>query len=286
MRIERPWRAGFRVVALSLILLPSIALTAEAQGQGPIRTYATILRDFFGHLERGSVKEALQVLDMEALKPGDELQPGDLGQEFVDTVHKLQPIRYELLAEKWSADDVYQVWYWVTDRSRIRSIYLHFKIRHPRENARVEGFGFRLRFLDLRQTFLREEPTLPVLGSDSLGEVVRRDYRRLIGQEEMEEATGPIMVGGDVKAPRRVFDPQPAYTPEARESRIQGIVIIQATIDEKGNVTDTKVLKGLPMGLDEKAEEAVRMWRFEPATLDGKPVSVYYNITISFTLPR
>lgn len=95
---------------------------------------------------------------------------------------------------------------------------------------------------------------------------------------------GPVMVGGDVKAPVRVYDPQPQYTEIARKARIQGIIIVQATIDESGNVTDARILKGLPMGLDQQALEAVREWKFEPATLDGEPVAVYYNLTINFTL--
>lgn len=99
-----------------------------------------------------------------------------------------------------------------------------------------------------------------------------------------EGARGPIQVGGDVQAPERLYDPKPQYTESARKARIQGIVIVQATIDEKGNVTVAKILKGLPMGLDQQALKAVRTWKFEPATLDGKPVSVYYNLTINFNL--
>jgi len=99
-----------------------------------------------------------------------------------------------------------------------------------------------------------------------------------------QEPEGPIMVGGDVKAPSRVYDPRPQYTEIARKARIQGIVIVQATIDKEGNVTDAKILKGLPMGLDQEALNAVRKWKFEPATLNGKPVAVYYNLTINFTL--
>lgn len=99
-----------------------------------------------------------------------------------------------------------------------------------------------------------------------------------------EEPDGPIQVGGDVAAPTRVYDPRPQYTEIARKARIQGIVIVQATIDKQGNVVDAKVLKGLPMGLDQEALNAVRKWKFEPATLNGKPVAVYYNLTINFTL--
>ncbi|HEX2164091.1 MAG TPA: energy transducer TonB [Thermoanaerobaculia bacterium] len=98
------------------------------------------------------------------------------------------------------------------------------------------------------------------------------------------EPEGPIHVGGDVKAPVKVSAPQPQYTEIARKARIQGVVIVQAIINKQGDVTDVKVLKGLPMGLDEAAVDAIRKWKFEPATLNGKPVDVYYNLTVNFTL--
>lgn len=99
-----------------------------------------------------------------------------------------------------------------------------------------------------------------------------------------DEPEGPIQVGGDVKAPVKVHAPQPKYTELARKARIQGIVIVQAVINKQGEVTDAKVLKGLPMGLDQEALNAIRSWKFEPATLNGKPVDVYYNLTVNFTL--
>jgi TonB family protein len=98
------------------------------------------------------------------------------------------------------------------------------------------------------------------------------------------EPEGPIHVGGDVKAPVKTYSPQPAYTEIARKARIQGVVIVQAIIDKQGNVTNVKVLKGLPMGLDKAAVDSIKTWKFEPATLNGKPVDVYYNLTVNFTL--
>jgi protein TonB len=59
---------------------------------------------------------------------------------------------------------------------------------------------------------------------------------------------------------------------------------VQAIIDKQGTVTNVKVLKGLPMGLDNAAVETIKTWKFEPATLNGKPVDVYYNLTVNFTL--
>jgi protein TonB len=98
------------------------------------------------------------------------------------------------------------------------------------------------------------------------------------------EPDGPIMVGGDVKPPEKIFSPQPSYTEIARKARIQGVVIVQAIIDRDGGVTNVKVLKGLPMGLEEAAVDAIKQWKFKPATLNGKPVTVYYNLTVNFKL--
>jgi TonB family protein len=98
------------------------------------------------------------------------------------------------------------------------------------------------------------------------------------------EPTGPIRVGGDVKPPDKIYSPSPQYTEIARKARITGVVIVEAIIDKQGNVTNVKVLKGLPMGLDQAAVDAVKRWRFEPATLNGKPVAVIYNLTINFQL--
>ncbi|HSG40368.1 MAG TPA: energy transducer TonB, partial [Thermoanaerobaculia bacterium] len=67
---------------------------------------------------------------------------------------------------------------------------------------------------------------------------------------------------------------------------VQGTVIIEAIIDEKGNVTAQRVLKALPMGLDQAAMEAIRQWRFKPAYRGSEPVKVYYTLTVNFTLQR
>ncbi len=99
-----------------------------------------------------------------------------------------------------------------------------------------------------------------------------------------DEPTGPIRVGGDVKPPEKTFFPSPQYTEIARKARIQGVVIVEAIIDKEGKVTNVKVLKGLPMGLDQAAVDAVSRWTFKPATLNGKPVAVIYNLTVNFQL--
>jgi TonB family protein len=97
-------------------------------------------------------------------------------------------------------------------------------------------------------------------------------------------AIGPMQIGGDVRAPVRIYSPDPRYPEEARHARVQGVVILQTIIDKLGNVTDVRVLKGLPSGLTEAAVEAVSSWRFKPATLEGQPVAVYYLVTVSFSV--
>lgn len=97
--------------------------------------------------------------------------------------------------------------------------------------------------------------------------------------------TSPVRVGGNVKAPI-VIEPRadPKYTEIARRARIEGLVIIEAVIDRDGNVTEARILKGLPMGLDQEALSAIRRWKFRPGTLNGQPVPVYYNLTVNFRL--
>lgn len=98
------------------------------------------------------------------------------------------------------------------------------------------------------------------------------------------ESSGPIRIQGDVRAPVKVYAPPPVYTEHARRARVSGLVIVEAVIDQAGAVTEVNVLKGLPLGLDRAAVDAIQEWIFEPATLNGRPVSVLYNLTVNFQL--
>lgn len=92
----------------------------------------------------------------------------------------------------------------------------------------------------------------------------------------------PVHVLGAVVPPETLFAPQPAYPHAARHLGRPGTVVLQATIDREGRVTDLEVLRGEPFGMTEAALEAVRRWRFRPATLEGRPVAVYYHLTVRF----
>jgi len=98
------------------------------------------------------------------------------------------------------------------------------------------------------------------------------------------QGDSPIHVGGDVLAPVVINKVEPQYTEIARKAHIQGIVILEAIIDRRGNVTDVRTLKPLPMGLDVAAMDAVRKWKFKPGSLNGQPVPVIFNLTVNFRL--
>jgi TonB family protein len=112
--------------------------------------------------------------------------------------------------------------------------------------------------------------------------LVKQTYETLI--RPRQEA--PFRVGGDVKAPVVINRVEPIYTAEALAHRITGIVIVEAIIDRTGHVSNVEVLKPLPFGLDQAAVDAVRKWTFRPGTLNGWPVDVLFNLTISFKLSK
>ena len=74
------------------------------------------------------------------------------------------------------------------------------------------------------------------------------------------------------------------YTEEARKAKYQGTVTLLVEVDVSGKVTSVKVVRGLGLGLDEKAIEAVRQWRFKPGTRDGNPIAVQTQVEVAFRL--
>jgi len=90
--------------------------------------------------------------------------------------------------------------------------------------------------------------------------------------------------GRGVSAPHALFDPDPEYSDEARKAKYQGNVVLSVIVDATGNVRDLRVARSLGMGLDEKAMEAVRKWRFAPGMKEGHPVAVQVNVEVNFRL--
>ncbi len=98
--------------------------------------------------------------------------------------------------------------------------------------------------------------------------------------------TEPIRFTVGMTKPEPIRQVQPRYTENARRAGIQGAVILEAVIDEQGNVTNVRVLRGLPLGLDREAVNAVQQWKFRPAMMANKPVKIYFNLTVNFTIQR
>lgn len=95
---------------------------------------------------------------------------------------------------------------------------------------------------------------------------------------------GLYRVGGGVSAPRPIYSPDPEYSEEARKAKYQGTLVLWVIVGPDGSTHDIRVQRSLGMGLDEKAIESVRTWKFEPARKNGVAVAVMVNIEITFHL--
>jgi protein TonB len=122
---------------------------------------------------------------------------------------------------------------------------------------------------------LNGQPIAPA--SDSLGgELVS-------GSVKQPAAPVETPVGGDVKPAKMISSVPPVYPSLARSQHISGDVNVDALIDVNGRVTSMKVISG-PALLHQAAMEALRQWKYRPATLDGKPVPMHLTITLRFRL--
>ena len=95
---------------------------------------------------------------------------------------------------------------------------------------------------------------------------------------------GVYKVGGGVTAPSLLYKVEPEYSEEARKAKYQGVVVLYVEVDPSGKAVNPRVVRSLGLGLDEKAIEAVRKWKFRPGYKDGKPVTVAATIEVNFRL--
>ncbi len=99
-----------------------------------------------------------------------------------------------------------------------------------------------------------------------------------------EEKDGVYRVGKGVTPPRPLKRVDPEYTDEAKEAKLEGVVVVYVVIEEDGRAHNIRVIRSLGRGLDERAMEAVEQWEFEPGKKDGKPVKVGATIEINFRM--
>jgi TonB family protein len=89
---------------------------------------------------------------------------------------------------------------------------------------------------------------------------------------------------GEISPPRRISGQEPEFSEDARIAKYQGTMVISLVIDPSGTATDLAIVTPLGLGLDEKAVEAVRAWKFEPGIKDGHPVAVKTMVEVDFHL--
>ncbi len=161
--------------------------------------------------------------------------------------------------------------------------FLGITASDPTENTQVINSIVRdLVLIDGERTVVLEA-TDPANGSVTIA-VTATALDEPAGQRAAGSAA-PIRVGDGVPPPRKVHDVSPVYPSAARTLRVQGLVILEATIGATGEVVDVEVLRSVPE-LDAAAVAAVEQWRYEPTLVDGEAVPVVMTVTIHFGLPE
>lgn len=97
---------------------------------------------------------------------------------------------------------------------------------------------------------------------------------------------GAIRIGPGVTPPRLLRKVEPEYSPDARADHIQGTVVLQLAVNEKGRPVGISVISPLGFGLDERAQAAVETWEFAPGIKDGKPVKILATVEVNFRFPE
>lgn len=116
------------------------------------------------------------------------------------------------------------------------------------------------------------------------------DFTLADGPTQLDDSSDPISTmggGARVSPPRVTYSPDPEYSSAALQAHVDGIVALSIVVGTDGKPRDIKVVRSPGYGLDEKAIEAVREWRFQPASKDGKPVAVSIMVQVQFRqVPR
>ena len=102
--------------------------------------------------------------------------------------------------------------------------------------------------------------------------------------ETADDEIQQVRKDGPVVAPVVASKILPVYPEEARKAGLEGSVTVETVIDTSGRVQELKVLTSTDPIFEEPVRNALHQWQFQPATLDGEPVSVWYNLTTNFTL--
>jgi len=104
-----------------------------------------------------------------------------------------------------------------------------------------------------------------------------------VSNNQPSAPAAPLPVGGDVKQAKLISSVPPVYPMLAKNQHVSGNVMVDALIDANGRVTTMKIVSG-PTLLQQAAMDALKQWKYQPATLDGKPVAMHLTVTVQFRL--
>jgi TonB family protein len=156
------------------------------------------------------------------------------------------------------------------DKSKVNLLDTEFTI--PEKNIAVFGFEDskgNTYFLSFRVTGWKAAAFLQEAGGGAPPYVI--------------PAEGPVRAVGEIKPPRLIKQVDPIYPEIARQSSVEGVVILEVGTDIYGRVSNVKILRSIPL-LDQAAIDSVRQWVYEPLVIDGKPRGCIFTVTVRFAL--
>jgi len=154
----------------------------------------------------------------------------------------------------------------------------------PNQTPSVDPRPLPANTTDAKTKELQDQMQRQALLNQTLANLARRSDEVRQAAANLRGGDEPARrVGGNIKPPAKLTDVSPVYPPIAASARVEGVVIIEATIDESGRVTQARVLRSIPL-LDQAAIDAVRQWTFAPTLVDGRAVPVIMTVSVNFSL--
>ena len=227
-------------------------------------------------------------------KARDFMSKGQFGSAVTECQKALRSKRHSIEAQSWLGMAYEQLGDQLFNKGetdRAIEAYQNALASVPEDPYWHEQLGIALEKKGEREAAIKECRTAAELSPLDAG--LQSMYEKLIGgpQRPVDEnfrkaemAERAEKVGGEVSAPRPIHKPDPAYSERARQAKFQGTLVMWTVVDREGNVTETTIVKPLGLGLDAKALETIRTWKFQPAMRNGTPVPVRVMIEVSFRL--
>jgi TonB family protein len=287
------------------LLESSLAIRAEVSGQGSVDYGVGLVK--LGDLERdrknftgaeafytkaasvlaGRPESAQALIDLGLLA----MRPDQMGQLGIHTVAfpKDPQKAFDYFSQSQAADPAKpgrSLMWMAVAREQLKDIEGAERLFKQALDASDPGSSEVATSLQVYAGFLQRQGRTEEAASIKAKESRIRTQLALSNATEYRRAAGPapLRVGAGVAAPTLVSKVEPEYSEEARAAKYQGTVVVTVTIDTDGTAQDMKIVRGLGLGLDEKALQAISQWKFKPGAREGQPVPVMATIEVNFRL--